>query len=117
MQVGCGPQGEAAHPSEVLAEVTITGATLVFVERHIEGPMASVLDPPMTASGFRRQLYVPFQIADRALDFIDPSPHVEILKYVASINGNRGHLRKNPTPNPIIPHPTAPTAPPPPTPA
>lgn len=41
--------GEAAEPSEVLAEVAIKGATLVFAERHVADPMASARDSPPTA--------------------------------------------------------------------
>ena len=68
--LGCCLSSPKAKPGEVLAEVAIAGAALVFAEGHVEGPMASVLDPPMTASGFREQLHVAFQAADRTLDFI-----------------------------------------------
>ena len=62
-------QGEATTPGEVLGDVSFAYAALVFAERHIQGPVTSILDAPVAAHRASEQFHVSFQADDVELHF------------------------------------------------
>src|SRR5438105_6103966 len=57
-------QRQAVEPGEVLADVSAADARIVLAERHVEGPIASVFDTPMSARRAGEALNAHFQAAD-----------------------------------------------------
>src|SRR5271170_2292651 len=50
-------QGEATKPGQVLGDVSFACAAFVFAERHIQSPVAGVLDAPVAAHPSSEQFH------------------------------------------------------------
>ena len=57
-------QCEAAEPREVLGDVSVAGAALVFTECHVQAPVAGVLDAPVPTHGFGKGPDIPLEAGD-----------------------------------------------------
>ena len=57
-------QGEAIEPSEVLAQMDIPNARLIFAISHVEAPVAGVFDCPVTAHSAGKPFHAHRKTAD-----------------------------------------------------